>query len=37
MRFELWYSRSAIEANLTYGNAAKEKILKSVKTILSFG
>jgi len=32
-----WYSRSAKDANLTYGNAAKVKILTSVKTILSGG
>ena len=32
-----WYSRSAKDANLTYGNAAKKKILKSVKMILSGG
>jgi Holliday junction resolvasome RuvABC endonuclease subunit len=32
-----WYSRSAKDANLTYGNAAKEKILQSIKTILSGG
>ena len=30
-----WYSRSAIEANLSYGEAAKAKILKSVRCILS--
>ena len=30
-----WYSRSAIEASLSYGNAAKEKILRSVKDILT--
>jgi creatinine amidohydrolase/Fe(II)-dependent formamide hydrolase-like protein len=30
-----WYSRSAKEANLAYGNAAKEKILKSVRSILT--
>jgi len=32
-----WYSRSAKDANLTYGNAAKVKILTSVKMILSGG
>jgi len=32
-----WYSRSAKDANLAYGSAAKEKILKSIKTILSEG
>ncbi len=32
-----WYSRSAKDANLAYGNAAKEKILKSVEAILSGG
>ncbi len=32
-----WYSRSAKDANLTYGNAAKEKILESVKAILTGG
>jgi creatinine amidohydrolase len=30
-----WYSRSAKEANLAYGNAAKEKILNSVRAILT--
>ena len=30
-----WYSRSAKDANLKYGNAAKDKILKSIKKILS--
>lgn len=30
-----WYSRSAKEANLAFGNAAKEKILNSVRSILT--
>jgi creatinine amidohydrolase len=30
-----WYSRSAKDANLKYGNAAKEKILKSIRAILT--
>ncbi|MCP4624353.1 MAG: creatininase family protein [bacterium] len=34
---EKWYSRSAKEANLAYGNAAKDKILKSLKSILAGG
>ena len=32
-----WYSRSAKDANLKYGNAAKEKILISIKAILTGG
>ena len=32
-----WYSRSAKDANLKYGNAAKEEILKSIKAILTGG
>jgi creatinine amidohydrolase len=32
-----WYSRSAKDANIKYGNAAKEEILKSIKAILTGG